>query len=85
MPDFYEYLSEVILPGVTWGRNLDALNDVLRGGFGTPEAGFRIVWRGHPQARASLGPRDFDAIVEIIRDHGRGGSQSEDGVELELR
>jgi len=31
--------------GVTgWGRNLDAFNDILRGGFGTPEGGFILRW-----------------------------------------
>ena len=25
-----------------WGRNLDAFNDILRGGFGTPEGGFAL-------------------------------------------
>lgn len=38
--------------GVTgWGRNLDAFNDVLRGGFGTPEGGFVLRWT-HSRASA---------------------------------
>ncbi len=27
-----------------WGSNLDAFNDILRGGFGTPEGGFVLRW-----------------------------------------
>jgi RNAse (barnase) inhibitor barstar len=27
-----------------WGRNLDAFNDILRGGFGTPDGGFTLRW-----------------------------------------
>lgn len=31
--------------GITsWGRNLDAFNDILRGGFGTPDGGFILRW-----------------------------------------
>ncbi|GAA4593988.1 hypothetical protein GCM10023194_59720 [Planotetraspora phitsanulokensis] len=35
-------------------------------------------------ARRSEGPTLFDDVVEIIRDHGPGGNESEDGVLLEL-
>jgi RNAse (barnase) inhibitor barstar len=36
------------------------------------------------RARRSEGPTLFDEIVEIIRDHGAGGNESEDGIVLEL-
>jgi RNAse (barnase) inhibitor barstar len=103
----------------TWRGNLDAFNDLLRGGFGTPENGWVLRWRDSESSRAALGyeatirrleqllltchpsnrltieawissarrgegPTLFDEIVEIIRDHGPGGSESEDGVVLEL-
>lgn len=103
-----------------WGRNLDAFNDILRGGFGTPDGGFVLRWVSSEVSRAALGyeattkylerklqrcHRDnvaqvseeldaarrgegqtlFDILLEIIRDHGAGGSEHEDGVELELR
>ena len=102
-----------------WGRNLDAFNDVLRGGFGTPDGGFILRWlhsdvsrrtlgypatveylehklrRCHPNnvayvtadleaAKRGEGPTLFDILVEITRDHGPGGSESADGVDLEL-
>ena len=35
-------------------------------------------------ARRGEGPTLFDEIVDIIRDHGPGGNQPEDGVLLEL-
>ncbi|MBT9471799.1 MAG: barstar family protein [Pseudomonadota bacterium] len=41
--------------GAYWGRNLDAFNDILRGGFGTPEEGFVIRWINSDQAREHLG------------------------------
>jgi hypothetical protein len=99
--------------------NLDGFNDVLRGGFGTPEEVFTIRWKNreisrqrlgypetvrqlelrlaqcHPanrarvsqdleQARAKQGPTVFEWLTEIIRDHGPGGSEAEDGVHLLL-
>jgi hypothetical protein len=99
--------------------NLDGFNDVLRGEFGTPKDGFRIVWKNHilskdrlgyaetvrqlerrlttchpanvgdvqeslEQARANQGQTVFDWIVEIIREHGASGRESEDGVDLIL-
>lgn len=103
----------------TWRGNLDAFNDILRGGFGTPAGGWVLRWRNselsrvalghpamtrwleqilltcHPSNRADIrarideskqgaGPTLFDKIVAIIRRHGVGGEESEDGVVLEL-
>lgn len=38
-----------------WNGNLDAFNDILRGGFGTPEAGFILVWQNSKISRECLG------------------------------
>jgi RNAse (barnase) inhibitor barstar len=119
LEEFYDEISSVLIPGAYWGRNLDAFNDILRGGFGTPEGGFVLRWensrlsrrrlgyretvrqlqlrlqRCHPsnrervrrdlnKARQEQGPTVFDWLVEIIEDHGIGGEQAEDGVELQL-
>ncbi len=114
---FYDEVSRVLIPGADWGRNLDAFNDILRGGFGTPEGGFVLRWLraglsrvrlGHPEtvrqlerrlalchpsnrervaedlerARRGEGETVFDWLVEIVRDHGPGGRESRDGVEI---
>lgn len=106
-------------PGADWGRNLDAFNDILRGGFGTPEDGFVLRWTHSRTSRESLGYAEtirhlqkrlkrchlanresvqaaltqaqhgagatvFDWLVDIIRDHGVGGEQSDDNVQLVL-
>lgn len=56
LPGFYDEVArKLIAPGQFWGRNLDALNDVLRGGFGTPEGGFVLRWRHAQRSRACLG------------------------------
>jgi RNAse (barnase) inhibitor barstar len=38
-----------------WGKNLDAFNDVLRGGFGTPEGGFILRWTHSDVSAQRLG------------------------------
>ena len=45
--EFFEEVSRVLIPGQPWGHNLDAFNDILRGGFGTPSGGFTISWKNH--------------------------------------
>jgi len=55
LDEFYEEVSRKLIPGAEWGRNLDAFNDVLRGGFGTPEEGFVLVWRSSDLSRERLG------------------------------
>ena len=42
---FYDEISRVLIPNHDWGRNLDAFDDILRGGFGTPDEGFTLKWR----------------------------------------
>jgi RNAse (barnase) inhibitor barstar len=79
---FYDEVSRVLVRGRFWGRNLDAFNDILRGGFGTPDEGFVLRWRNHDLSRRRL--PEFETLVEIVRVHGPGGSESEDNVTLVL-
>lgn len=51
---FYDEVSRVLIPGVEWGQNLDAFNDILRGGFGTPEALFLVRWADSAMSRELL-------------------------------
>ena len=119
LEEFFNEVAAVVVPGSDWGRNLDAFNDILRGGFGTPEGGFTIQWRNHAvskerlghaetvklleaklqhchpsnrrsvtqelaDARAGRGSTVFHWLVEIIRNHGPGGDEAQDGVQLIL-
>ena len=52
---FYDVISEVLIPDAAWGRNLDAFDDILRGGFGTPVEGFVLRWAHADASRARLG------------------------------
>jgi len=120
LEEFFAEIYRVATP--QWNPaapNLDGFNDVLRGGFGTPEEGFTIRWKNHKisrrrlgypetvrqlelrlarchptnrvrvsrdleQAQARRGPTVFDWLAEIIRIHGPGGREAEDGVQLLL-
>jgi len=119
LEEFFEEVGRVLIPGEDWGKNLDALEDVLRGGFGTPDEGFVIRWRnsaisrerlGYPEtirqlekrlershsfnhervgadlerAKKRQGQTVFDWLVEVIENHGEGGDEPEDLIELIL-
>src|SRR5215217_1155682 len=53
---FYNEISRVLIPGGTWGPNLDAFNDILWGSFGT-RRGICGCWKNHDLSRESLGTR----------------------------
>ncbi|SCL27185.1 Barstar, RNAse (barnase) inhibitor [Micromonospora rhizosphaerae] len=48
----------------TWHGNLDAFNDILRGGFGTPETGWVLRWVNSESSRAALG---YDATIRWLK------------------
>src|SRR5262249_13060342 len=81
---FAQYFSHIALNGQhRWNGNLNAFNDILRGGFGTPDGGFTLVWRNHEKSRRDLA-QTFETLLEIIRTHGPGGQEAEDRVDLKL-
>lgn len=55
LDEFYDEIERVLIPGAAWGRNLDAFNDILRGGFGTPDDGFVLCWKNSSLSRDRLG------------------------------
>jgi RNAse (barnase) inhibitor barstar len=58
LEEFFEEISRVLIPGAEWGHNLDAFNDILRGGFGTPEGGFVLRWLNSDLSRQRLGHQE---------------------------
>jgi RNAse (barnase) inhibitor barstar len=76
--DFYREVGSVVNgPGGYFGRNLDALADCLRGGFGTPQdRPYAFEWQHSASSRRYLddvrqGQRTlFDAIREVFDDAG---------------
>jgi len=61
--EFWDEISTVLIPGVYWGENLNAFNDILRGGFGTPDEGFILCWENHQLSKERLG---YDETVRIL-------------------
>ena len=61
---FYDEIERKLIPGVYWGRNLDAFNDILRGGFGTPVGGFVLRWVKSARSRHALGYPETIRYVE---------------------
>jgi hypothetical protein len=61
---FYDAVSMHLIPNADWGKNLDAFNDILRGGFGTPSEGFVIRWRNSHISRERLG---FPETIRQLR------------------
>jgi hypothetical protein len=51
-----------------WNGNLDAFNDFLRGGFGTPDKGFIISWRHSDLSRHRLG---YDETLRWLEERVR--------------
>lgn len=83
LESFYDEVSRVMIPNTFWGRNLDAFNDILTGGFGTPEDGFVLWWVNAEHSKQALGPV-FDTLVEIIRTYERADATGY-RIVLELR
>jgi hypothetical protein len=54
LPGFAREFSS-LLKDYTWTDSLDAFNDILRGGFGTPEGGFVLRWLYSERSRDALG------------------------------
>ena len=56
--------SRKLIPGASWGHGLDAFNDILRGGFGTPEGGFVLRWRNSDLSRLRLGHAETVRVLK---------------------
>ncbi len=68
LEEFARYFSKVALSDYQWNGNLDAFNDILRGGFGTPEEGFILRWENSALSRKRLGyPQTVALLKKIIR------------------
>ncbi len=65
---FFEEFSAQVIPGAAWGKNFNALDDVLHGGFGIPEEGYALRWKNSAISKRTLGAA-FGTIVDIFRSH----------------
>jgi RNAse (barnase) inhibitor barstar len=72
LSEFYDEVENKLTKGLDWkiGRNLDAFNDVLTGGFGVHdyEEPIRIKWINSVKSKKDLGQL-FDTIIDIAYGH----------------
>jgi RNAse (barnase) inhibitor barstar len=80
---FAEQFSRVLRLETNWRGSLDAFNDILRGGFGTPEEGFVIRWINSDTSRTHLGYAETTRQLE--RRLERCHSSNRTAVSRELR
>ena len=85
LEDFYREIGEAINgPGGSFGRNLDAFNDGVAGGFGTPDEGYVIRWLDSDRSRQTLGypetVRQLELKLERCHPSNRGLVQEEPGT-----
>ena len=70
MAGSYKEVERVFTYGLDWkiGRNLNAFNDILRGGLGRHEYGqaIHIQWLAYEKSVRDLGKEAMDTNVEII-------------------
>jgi RNAse (barnase) inhibitor barstar len=69
-----------LLSGYTWSGNLDALDDVLRGGYGTPADGWVLRWVASETSRAALGhaetARRLERLLPSVHPSNRAAFQA---------
>lgn len=68
---FYDEVIHELCPDFEgFGRNYDAFDDVLYGGFGTYEyeEPIELHWKNSNKSKYDLGT-DYDTLVEIIKSH----------------
>ena len=72
LDEFYDEISQMMLPETFWGRNLDAFNDILRGNFGPiDDSDFVIIWKNSELSKQRLGYAETVKFLELI--HNRRG------------
>jgi RNAse (barnase) inhibitor barstar len=72
MEGFYEEVIANLTDGIdfTPGHNLDALNDLLRGGFGVHDYGetLIILWKNYQKSEDELGMEQIYKLYKVILD-----------------
>lgn len=84
---FFDEFSRVMKPYDWWGRNLDAFIDVLRGGIGTPDEGYVLIWKNSDISRERLGHGETVKELErrLTRVHSSNVSSVQRQIDLARR
>ena len=77
--EFYTEIDKLLTKDLSWktGHNLNAFNDLLRGGFGFHATGeeLMITWINAGKSRKELGEELFNRITDIILDSDNSGHE----------
>ena len=69
---FYDEIRRVLTDNFEgFGRNLDALDDVLEGGFGKFDEyeNIILIWKNFDKSKKELKPEILKKLVEILKYH----------------
>jgi RNAse (barnase) inhibitor barstar len=73
LESFYVEIDRVCTNGLHWktGHNLNALHDILRGGFGVFDYEEPIIlnWTNFEKSKKAMGDEQVGWVVEIISEH----------------
>jgi RNAse (barnase) inhibitor barstar len=64
LEEFAAEFSNKLQLDIRWRGNLDAFNDILHGGFGTPDEGFVLVWKNSELSKKRLGYQEMIKWLE---------------------
>jgi RNAse (barnase) inhibitor barstar len=79
---FAKHFSAQVLVGHVWQGNLDAFDDILRGGFGTPEEGFCLIWKNSNASRHVLSYGETTRQLELRLQHCHASNRLNVGEQL---
>jgi RNAse (barnase) inhibitor barstar len=74
---FYNSIGQQLVDQNKWGKNWNALNDILKGGFIKTEYGepFKLIWKNSEISKSNF--EDYKDIINLIREN--------DHIDLELK
>ena len=82
LEEFAKEFSDKLRLQIDWSGNLDALYDILHGGFVTPEKGFVLVWKNSALSKERLG---YDETIrQLVKRLERCHPTNKDHIRLEI-
>ncbi|MEQ1608181.1 MAG: barstar family protein [Hyphomonadaceae bacterium] len=81
---FFDEIERAFAPPSKWGRNLDALDDLLSEEFGGIPARSVVRWRNSKASRRALDGPLFQKRVRFFEAQAEDGVYSGDRIRLEL-
>ena len=88
LKEFYDEIERCLTSGLDWniGRNLDAFNDILKGGFGVHkyEEDIELSWKNSERSRLELGFKETKNYLQEKMKNCYPLNRKEVRTELEL-